>query len=285
VTDPARVGISPKQHGYFDSLEYKIGQTITPPQRAWYIAQLQTLGGDEQRMWREFPSTPDEAFQVSLEGTYYAVQLQAARKQGRIARVPLDPSMPVNTFWDIGANDETAIWLHQEHRGIHRFVGFYEASGESFSHFVSWLQSKGCVWGTHFLPHDAEHKRQLGMRNLCAREMLEELAPGWRFEIVPRIHETIHGIQQTRDAFPLCEFDANDCKEGLAHLELYRKEWNDRLGTWRDHPRHDSHSNGADAFRQFGQALANEQIRYSRPQQAAVTASRKRQVTRNWRIA
>lgn len=279
-TDPERVTISPQQHGYFDNLEHIIDRRIEPEQRAWYIAQKQTLGDDDERMWREFPSTPDEAFQVSLEGTYYAQQLRVARQQGRITAVPIDPASPVNTFWDIGGNDETAIWLHQMQGGRHCFVRFHEASGESFGYFVRWLQSQECVWGIHYLPHDAQHKRQQGVALKSPKDMLEELAPGWRFEIVPRIQDVLTGIQQTRDAFALAWFDAEGCKDGLRHVEMYRKEWNDRLGTWKESPRHDVHSNGADALRQWGQTVAAGELRYN-PQSSSAT---RRRGQRSWRV-
>ena len=42
-------------------------------------------------MRREYPSTPDEAFEQALEGAYFAHQLAAAAKQGRIGGFPLDP--------------------------------------------------------------------------------------------------------------------------------------------------------------------------------------------------
>jgi hypothetical protein len=48
---------------------------------------------------------------------------------------------------------------------------------------------------------------------------------------------------------PRCAFDAGPCSEGLKALRSYRKEWDEERGTWRDKPRHDWASHGADAFR------------------------------------
>ena len=59
-----------------------------------------------------------------------------------------------------------------------------------------------------------------------------------------------------RDVFSSCYFDETKCKQGLIHLENYRKEWDTSLGVWRDKPRHDIHSNGADAFRTFAEGYA-----------------------------
>ncbi len=64
-------------------------------------------------MKREYPSTPDEAFEASLEGAYYADQLAAAELQGRIGNFPAETGVPVDTAWDIGIGDYTSIWLFQ----------------------------------------------------------------------------------------------------------------------------------------------------------------------------
>ena len=38
--------------------------------------------------------------------------------------VPFDPYRPVNTFWDIGMDDETAIWFHQTDGVRERLIDF-----------------------------------------------------------------------------------------------------------------------------------------------------------------
>lgn len=252
--DPENVVITPKEHEYFDKVEADTGAKLSLRQRAWYAKTKNSdFAGDPERMYQEYPSTVEEPFAQSTEGTYYAVQLAAARRDGRIGRIPHVSNVPVNTFWDIGSRDGTAIWFHQKVGAEHRFIAFDEAWGEPYAYFIQRMQNRGWIWGTHFLPHDAEHKRQQGARVSSPREMLEEIAPGWRFEIVPRVDEILTGIQQTRDKFSQCWFDETNCAAGLAHLSLYRKEWNERLAVWSDKPRHDEHSEAADALRQFAQ--------------------------------
>lgn len=256
--DPEGVIMTPKDHEYFDVLEAECKKKLTIRQRAWYCATRSAdFAGDPEKMWQEYPSTADEAFKVSTEGTYYAIQLAAARRDGRIGRVPHVSNVPVNTFWDIGSRDGTAIWFHQKIGAEHRFIAFDEAWGEPYGYFIQRMQNRGWIWGTHYLPHDAEHMRQQGARVASPKQMLEELAPGWRFEIVPRVDEIQHGIQRVRDVFGQCWFDETNCAEGIAHLTLYRKEWNERLAVWSDRPRHDEHSEAADAFRQFAQGWAD----------------------------
>ena len=247
------VVITDKDNEYFAQVEASEGITLDAEQRAWYCATRdEDFAGDQERMYQEYPSTSEEAFAQSTEGTYFAQQLALARKESRITTVPWVPNEPVNTFWDIGLNDEMAIWFHQRVGMQNRFIRYYENSGESFNHYVAYMQSLGYVWGTHYLPHDGDTQRLGTVRNWTPRQMLEDL--GLRnVEVVPRIDQKINAIQMARDVFGQCWFDETDCKDGLIHLELYRKEWNDRLGVWKDTPRHDAHSNGADAFMQFAQ--------------------------------
>lgn len=255
---PARSAIiSPKDTEYFNELEQTLKIKLSPNQRAWYVSYRdKTYLGDEDRMHQEMPSSVAEAFKVSMEGTYFAREFTALRKRGCIATIPYDPHYPVNLFFDIGASDETAIWFIQAKRGTFSVIDFYEASGEPYAHFVKVVDDRNYVLGYVYLPHDADHRRQGEQRNLTPEEMLMNVAPHWRFQLVPRTPDKVMAITQARTFLPLCEFDESKCKEGLKHLELYRKEKNLRTGGWRSTPRHDQHSNAADAFLQAGQAKA-----------------------------
>lgn len=251
--DADSVIVSDKDQQYFDEVEGKEGITLDAEQRAWYVATRKSdFADDQEKMWQEYPSTSSEAFQRSNEGAYYTVQLSNARKEGRITAVPYQPGTPVNTFWDIGSSDGTAIWLHQRIGLKNHIIGFIEGWGEPYAHYVAELQKKGYVWGTHYLPHDADHVRQGQVTNLSPKSMLTNL--GLRnIKIVPQVSTIQDGIQATRDAFSGCWFDEQACAEGLIHLQQYRKRWNTAAGCWSTDPMHDIHSEGADAFRQFAQ--------------------------------
>jgi len=250
---PEGVIITEGDHDYFDSIEGKAGRVIDIEQRAWYCATRDAdFKTKPERMWQEYPSTPEEAFQKSLEGTYYRNQIAAARKSKRITTVPHTPGIPVNTYWDIGHSDGTAIWFHQKVGVRHHFIKFIEGWGESYSHYVTEMQKTGWIWGTHNLPHDGAHVRQGYDENLSPQQMLEK-AGLRRIEIVPRVEELQHGIQQTRDMFALALFDETGCKEGITHLEMYRKKYNKQQQCFTDQPVKDVHTEGADSFRQWAQ--------------------------------
>ena len=275
--EPDGVIMTRKDEEYFTKLEAEIEQELTAGQRAWYVATRDAdFANNPERMWQEFPSTPEESFQRSTEGCYYVNEMAAARKSGRINVVPWEKAIPVNTFWDIGLNDEMAIWFHQRIGIQDRFVSYYENSGESFDHYVAEMQRRGYVWGRHYLPHDGDTQRLGTEKNWTPKQMLEDL--GLRnIEIVPRIDRVQTGIQMTRNAFNSSWFDETGCAQGLRHLDMYRKEWDAQRGVWKDQPRHDKASNGADAYRCYGQ-IRDEMS-------AAAQSNIKRSKPRNWRTS
>jgi hypothetical protein len=191
-----------------------------------------------------------------VKGAYYLNEMQKLRADGRIRRVPYQPGVPVNTFWDLGRNDNTSIWFHQHVAGEDRFIHAYESSGEALDHYAAYLLNRGYVYGTHYLPHDAAYERltEQTEQSNTFQQMLEKLLPGHRFEIIPRIIEVTVGIQQTRMKMAgNLYIDEVECADGIAALDNYRKKYNEKLDTYMEVPLHDRYSNYADAFRQWGQ--------------------------------
>jgi hypothetical protein len=188
----------------------------------------------------------------NIKGAYYAAQMEAARLDGRVCKIPKLPHVPVNTFWDLGWNDTTVIWFHQRVGLEHRFIDYIEGNGKDLAFFANELAAKGYTYGKHYLPHDAENKT-LASGGKSVRMVLQGLMPSHSFEVVPRTDSLVVSINETRAVIPACYFDADKCADGLAALEAYRKEWDEKLGTFKEQPLHDWASNGADAFRQFAQ--------------------------------
>lgn len=282
--DPGLVVFTEQDHEYFRRVEAIIGRPISMRKRAWYVATRRADFADEAPlMWQEYPSYPDEAFAVSMEGCYYATQITTARRQGRILPSLPRVSAPVNTFWDIGKGDMNCLWFHQRVGPENRFIKYYEASGEDLDHYAAYLQGTGFIFGTHYLPHEADHKR-IGKdadHNQSIREMLEELLPGHRFEVVPRVTRLIAGIQATRRQFATCLFDESGCQQGIKRLTAYRKHWDKVRGCWSDNHEHNDDSHGADAYRQFGQ-VADAGDDFAVAVEPSASASRRRPA--NWRL-
>lgn len=252
--DSTTVYVTPAQHEYFERIEAEMGCKIDPEQRAWYVATQQAdFPGREERMWQEYPSTPDEAFQQSTEGHYLTSQIAHITKRGGFCPVPV-LDMPVYTFWDIGASDGCAIWFGQSLRGEDRFIDYYEEHNEDLRHYARQIQERGYVYGTHFLPHDADHKR-LGDYNRSTREQLQALLPGHRFIIVPRVTELITGVNTLRKHMKPAWFDAQKCAHGIERLRGYKKKFSRSMNKFIDEPdKANGCTEAADALRQWAQA-------------------------------
>jgi phage terminase large subunit len=63
------------------------------------------------------------------------------------------------------------------------------------------------------------------------------------------MHAVDDGIQAVRQVLNRCWFDATNCAEGIDSLRMYRSEYSDKSGEYKNRPLHDKHSHCADAFR------------------------------------
>lgn len=252
-TDPAGVIITDEDHKYFDGVEVQIDRALSLRKRAWYVQKRKT---QRDKMKQEYPSTPQEAFETAIEGAYYSEEMALARSENRITTIPVIPSVPVDTFWDLGRNDMNSIWMMQRVGLQYRFIRYYENSGEGLGHYAKYLRETGYMLGTMYLPHDACHAL-LGQETTVDQQ-LSQMLPGCPVSVVQRINRVADGINMMRDKFSQCWFDETNCATGLIHLDNYRKQWNDALAIWRDQPLHDVSSNGADAIRQFAQGYVDD---------------------------
>lgn len=57
---------------------------------------------------------------------------------------------------------------------------------------------------------------------------------------------------------PRCRFDVDGAREGIKCLENYKKDYDDKKKVFRDYPRHDWASHGADSFRYFAVTAKDE---------------------------
>jgi len=187
------------------------------------------------------------------DGAIFGTQLRKARDDNRICRIPIESGVPVSTFWDLGRNDETAIWFMQRVGLENRFIDYYSHSLVDLDHYAKILQQKGYVYDTHYLPHDVEVVN-LGTGNRSRRQILESLGVK-PIETVARTQNKMESIELTRQKFSGCWFDEERCEKGLDALANYQFAYDEKGETFRQSPLHNWASNGADAFLQFGQSF------------------------------
>tara|TARA_B100000242_G_scaffold294074_1_gene274570 strand:+ start:3715 stop:5025 length:1311 start_codon:yes stop_codon:yes gene_type:complete len=190
----------------------------------------------------------DQEFECSwvanVAGAIYGKYLSECMEEGKITKVPYDKSYKVDTFWDLGIGDSTAIIFAQSvGRAIH-IIDYFEARGEGLDFYIKILQSKNYLYGYHYAPHDID-VRELGTGK-SRRETAWDL--GINFRVVPKlpIEDGIHAGQML---LKRCWFDKDNCKPLLECLRQYHRAYNERLRTFHKKPVHDWSSHGADAFR------------------------------------
>ena len=194
------------------------------------------------------------SFDAAIRGAIYRAELAAMDADGRLCSVPYDPAVPVWTAWDLGIGDATAIVCAQlVGREIH-VIDYYEAVGEPLTHYVAWLDSKPYRYSTDLLPHDA------GARELGTGKTREEFlrANGRKVRVLPR-QEVDDGINAVKMLLPRCWFDAKRTERLRECLVHYHRDFNDRMGVFKDAPVHDWSSHAADAVRTLAMGLKEQQ--------------------------
>jgi phage terminase large subunit len=189
-------------------------------------------------------------FNVATPGSYYGSLIGAAEaaEPSRFRRGLYDPSVKVETSWDLGIDDYTAIWFFQQVATEVRAIDYYEVGGEGLQSIVrEAIASKPYVYGTHYLPHDVQ-VRELGNSGKSRLQTLNGLGLTNVNVGVPTDPE--ERINAGRQLIPVTWFDVDKCAQGIERLRNYKKRWNAALGTYTG-PLHDQNSHGADAWGEF----------------------------------
>jgi hypothetical protein len=197
-------------------------------------------------------------FESAIIGAYYGKEMRQLTDQGRIREIEYDPMFPVHTAWDLGYSDDTAIWWFQVVHGEIRMLDYHSSNGQPVAFYAGIIQSRekerGYIYGTHYLPHDARAKTLASNKSII--EQLSDKIALKYLKIVPSL-SLQDGIQATRLALTRAWFD-HKCEDGIECLRQYQREYDEDKKVFRDKPRHDWTSHGADAFRMLSIAWKEE---------------------------
>lgn len=213
--------------------------------------EMQTQTGNNALFLQEYYCS----FDAPVEGAYYASQLLTAQSENRITTIPVEMDFQVNTYWDLGVGDSTAIWFEQTIGNEIRLIDYYETHGEGLTHYIKVLQQKGYIYGRHFAPHDID------VRELSSGKSRKEIAKslGITFDIAPKL-PIDDGINAARTIFNRLWFDKERCARGIDALKNYTKEWDEPNKIYKNKPEHNWASHGSDAFRYFAVSYSKEEI-------------------------
>lgn len=190
----------------------------------------------------QFEQEYECSFNAAILGAFYAREMVALRKEGRIQE--FDPEKgPVHTAWDLGVRDDTSIWWFQVVGNQPRILDVYSSSGVGVDHYAEICHSKPWQRGYDFVPHDAKVKEWGTGRTRV--ETMQQL--GLNPRLVPNASK-LDGINAARKTINASLFHPR-CEEGISALEQYRREWDDDKKTFRASEVHDWTSHYADGFR------------------------------------
>jgi len=208
------------------------------------IEDVRASGVPEEIIQQEFWCS----FSVTNEGSYFGQQMLQAEQQHRIREVVYNPRQPVHTAWDFGVNDSCAIWFFQTDGRTIWLIDFTDkANNEGLPYFARLLQERGYIYGTHLAPHDVI-QRSFGHGD---NTLQAGLALGVQFIRVPPEGAAIPKREQHQAGhflIPRCIFDAAKCERGIEGLKAYEREWDPKVQTFKNTPKHNWASHIADAF-------------------------------------
>lgn len=202
----------------------------------------------------------------AVEGAIFGPEMKLAAADKRIGDVPYNRSRPVDTVWDLGFGDLTAVWFLQAYDGWYNFIDYMEGNRLEISDHIIKIQNKGYLQGIDWLPHDGVdtiiHQKLAGAGDRSMSiEMLMRQA-GRKPRLIPKMLITDQ-LNAARTIFPQCRFDANKCADGLQALRHYQWPPLSAAGVGQRKPLHNWASHASSAF--CGAAVAVRQPKAPAP--------------------
>lgn len=241
--------IAPEVRRYLDEKEEELGFRFTPGQRVWYA---KTKAEQGIFMFREYPTTPEEAFMAPVEGSIYGDIVSRIRAAGQIRDFIWDRSSPVFAVLDIGWADATSIWLFQIiGRDIHWIWHTRQTRITAAQAWQLIAKTEIPVAGV-FLPWDS---RSTDAAAGVSYKGEFEKAGAVNVRILPPTREIWAGINAARDLLARSYIHRTYCSAGIESLEAYHTKDSSAGGVVTKEPVHDWASHDADSFRYGCEAI------------------------------
>lgn len=244
-----------EESNQFEVVRYAIVQKVNYWDNKWFPPDLRmemsvTKASSETRYLEVWEGHTKQV----LEGAIYADEIRQVLKDGRRGDVKYNPSKPVFTCWDLGHNDQTAIWFVQRVGLEFNLIDYYQDRLKKMPFYIKVLQDRGYNYGTMFLPHDGDDET---LSNVTPKKQLQDI--GFTVRIVNRPSKKSVGINAARSIFPLCNFSEAKTADGWQCLQRYAYKVLEN-GAFSREPEHDTpYSHGADGFQTLALSLKSEQ--------------------------
>ena len=191
-------------------------------------------------------------------GSVFGALAKIMKDEGRVTRIVGDLNLPFYAAWDLGNADYTSIVLFQvDENGFPIIIDHIENRNEDVTWYVGEMIERGWQVHTHFLPHDAAHRK--GARNESYKRSLE--IEGVTNTIVlnkpNRIEDKLNFLRRI--------FVGMKIDEGLERiitcLDKMEYEWNEKSHIWSSKPTHaGGYSDTVDSLCYMAQAIQKYKI-------------------------
>ncbi len=227
--------------------EYARKHSLSPVQITYYYNKWLSLNKKWNALKREYPTTPEEAFEAVSEGTFFGENIGIMEQNGQIGVYPYDKGLKVHTVWDLGVGKNMKVGFFQRDitTNLVRMIDHLEGEGsEGLPEVIAKVKKKAYVFGRHFGPHDLEATDiGTGKTRIESARKLD-----FTFTLVPdqSVEDGINAVSVWLDRLYV---DKNTCKKWIKSMKGYSREWDEKRGMYKDEPLHDWASHDADMSR------------------------------------
>ena len=191
-------------------------------------------------------------------GSVFGALTKIMKDEGRVTVLQGDSSWQYYTAWDLGSADYTSIVLFQvDERGFPRVIDHIENRNEDVTWYLGEIEERGWNVHTHFLPHDAAHRR--GARNETYKQVMA--SEGVRNTVVlnkpNRVEDKLNFL---RRVFVGMQIDER-LERIIECLDKLEYEWNEKQHVWSSKPTHvGGYSDTVDSLCYMAQAIQKYRI-------------------------
>jgi hypothetical protein len=203
--------------------------------------------------------------QVNEETKYFAIAINHIYESKRIIENLFLPNKNVYSFFDIGVNDCAAITLVQFDRKAGKMwphvIGYMENNNRDLRFYVDEIR-RFCArynlpFHSHFIPHDGKNRSfNDGLKTTI--DYLREMGETGIFVERPSSHKI--AIEAIRQKLFMTSFNKENTGRLIDCLSNYGKEYDDKLGRYKDAPVHDWSSHGVKSYQTMALALEADLI-------------------------
>lgn len=196
----------------------------------------------------EFEQEMNCSFNAAIRGAFYAKEMAAAEREGRITQIKYEASLPVWAALDLGWSDLMVVGFFQQAGTEHRCLGCKAYERTKLSDMLhDWKTTLRFPVDGVILPHDADiHELGTGKTR---REIIESL--GYTTEMARKCADIHEDIAQVQELLPHFWWDYENTRTLREGLLSYRSEYDEVRNVHKVTPVHSWASHYADMVRYY----------------------------------